>query len=395
MAAARMAAKAAALAILATLCGVLPASATDASAVDPLAACRLPEMKLRSDVGLGFPRNPLRLKTLGEVRFRVLFVDFSDAPATVSPQQVLDIISPRAEQFFSAVSYGRMRLVFDVSPQWIRMRQPVADYHFGRGASFEVQRAYMQDAINLAGLGIDYSHDDAILVVANPDAKAIDWGPAFTASPGSGVMAGGREFLNGATSGTDLPILRGGWFVHEIGHALSLVDLAGPLPSNQLWHTYVGQFSVMGEPEGLAPGYLGWERWQLGWLDDQQIACGAGTVRLTPIERPDGIKMAVTPTGPHTAVVAESRRAEAEDSAMPRSGVLVYTVDTALTSHDGPIRVQPLDDQDERHWKALLSVGQSVSAGDVTVIVKVSDGQGDVVEFTHRTRTPVQIRASR
>ena len=53
-------------------------------------------------------------------------------------------------------------------------------------------------------------------------------------------MAGGREFLNGATSGSDLPILHGRWFVHEIGHALSLVDLAGPLPSNQLWHTYVG-----------------------------------------------------------------------------------------------------------------------------------------------------------
>jgi M6 family metalloprotease-like protein len=386
-----MAAKAVALSALVAFCGVLSASAADASAVDPLAACRLPEMQLRSDVGLGFPRNPLRLRTLGEVRFRVLFVDFSDAPATVSPQQVLDIISPRAEQFFSAVSYGRMKLVFDVSPQWIRMRQPVPDYHFGRGAPFEVQRAYLQEAINLAGPGIDYSHNDAILVVANPDAKAIDWGPAFTAAPGSGVMAGGREFFNGATSGADLPILRGGWFVHEIGHALSLVDLAGPLPSNQLWHTYVGQFSVMGEPEGLSPGYLGWERWQLGWLDDQQIACGAGTVRLTPIERSGNVKIAVMPTGPHTAVVAESRRAEAEDSAMPRSGVLVYTVDTALTSHDGPIRVQPVDDRDERHWKALLSAGQSVSAGEVTVTVKASDGQGDLVEIIRRPRAPAPL----
>ncbi|MYM74541.1 hypothetical protein GTP56_20420 [Duganella sp. FT134W] len=75
------------MAVLAALCGVLPASAA-ATVADPLAACRLPEMQLRSDVGLGFPRNPLRLKTLGEVRFRVLFVDFSDASATVSPQQV-------------------------------------------------------------------------------------------------------------------------------------------------------------------------------------------------------------------------------------------------------------------------------------------------------------------
>lgn len=376
---AKAAAIAAALAALAALCCAPAASANDA-----LAACRLPEMQLRSDVGLGFPRNPQRLKTRGELRFRVLFVDFSDAPAKVAPQQVLDMISPRAEQFFSAVSYGRLKLVFDVSPQWIRMQKPAADYHFSRGAAFEVQRAYLQEAINLAGPGIDYSHDEAILLVANPDASAIDWGPAFTAPPGLGVMAGGREFLNGATSGRDLPILRGGWFVHEIGHALSLVDLAGTLPSNQLWHTYVGQFSVMGEPEGLAPGYLGWERWQLGWLDDGQIACSGGarnTVQLTPIERAGGVKLALMPTGPHTAVAVESRRAEAEDSAMPRSGVLVYTIDTALTSHDGPIRVQPVDDHDEKHWQALLSPGQSVRVGQVLIRVLHSDTSGDTVEL--------------
>jgi M6 family metalloprotease-like protein len=354
--------------------------AQQAEAADAWAACRLPEMQLRSDVGLGFPRSPLRLKSVGELRFRVLFVDFSDAPATVTPQQVLSMISPRAEQFFNAVSYGKLHLTFDVSPHWVRMKKPAPDYHFSRGAPFEAQQAYLQEAINLAGSGIDYSRSDAILLVANPAATAIDWGPAFTASPGSGVIAGGREFLNGATSGSDLPILRGGWFVHEIGHALSLVDLAGPLPSNRLWHTYVGQFSVMGEPEGLAPGYLGWERWQLGWLDDRQVACGAGTVRLSPVERAGGVKIAVVPTGPRTAVVAESRRAEAEDSAMPRSGVLVYTIDTGLTSHDGPIRVQPVDDKDERHWQALLSAGQSVRAGEVTVTVKTSDAQGDVVE---------------
>jgi hypothetical protein len=172
--------------------------------------------------------------------------------------------------------------------------------------------------------------------------------------------------------------------VHEIGHALSLVDLAGPLPSNQLWHTYVGQFSVMGEPEGLAPGYLGWERWQLGWLDDQQIACGTGALQLTPIERSGGIKLAVTPTGPHTAVVVESRRAEAEDRAMPRSGALVYTIDTAMTSHDGPIRVQPVDGTDERHWQALLSTGQSVKVGDLLVRVTASDADGDTVEVTRQ-----------
>lgn len=123
----------------------------------------------------------------------------------------------------------------------------------------------------------------------------------------------------------------------------------------------------------------------MGWLDDTQIACSSGprdTVQLTPIERSGGVKLAVMPTGPHTAVVAESRRAEGEDSAMPRSGVLVYTIDTALTSHQGAIRVQPVDDKDEKHWQALLSDGQSVTAGQVLVRVLRSDAGGDTVELS-------------
>lgn len=344
-------------------------------------------MQLRADVGLGFPRNPHRLKTVGELHFRVLFVDFRDAPARVSPQQILSIISPRAEQFFNTVSYGRLKVVFDVSPQWVRMARPVADYRFSRGAPFEVQRAYIQEAIDRAGAGIDYSRSDAILVVANPAAGAIDWGPAFTAAPGFGVTAGGREFLNGATAGSDLPTLRWGWFVHEIGHALSLVDLAGPLPSNQLWHTYVGQFSAMGEPEGKAPGYLGWERWQLGWLDDDQIVCATApaSLRLTPIERAGGVKLAIMPTGPHTALVVESRRAEVDDREMPRSGVLVYTVDTSLTSHDGAIRVQPPDPQDEQHWKSLLSPGGKIRVGKTAIWFKSADEAGDNIELLDAT----------
>ncbi|OEZ97225.1 hypothetical protein DUGA2_60680 [Duganella sp. HH101] len=77
--------------------------APPASAADPLAACRLPEMQLRTDVGLGFPRKPDRLQTTGQLRFRVLFVDFSDAPATVAPRDVLSIISPRAERHLQAL----------------------------------------------------------------------------------------------------------------------------------------------------------------------------------------------------------------------------------------------------------------------------------------------------
>jgi M6 family metalloprotease-like protein len=361
------------------------AHAVTATAADDIAACRLPEMNLRGDVGLGFPRIESRLRTTGDVHFRVLFVDFSDAPADQTPQQVMSIISPRAEQYFKAVSYGKLNLTFDTTDRWIRMSKRSADYHFGRGAAFEIQQAYMQEAIDLAGPSVNYTNADAILVVTNPRAKAMDWGPGFSARPGFGIHAGGKVFLNGATSGSDLPTLGWAWFNHEIGHVMSLVDLAGPLPSNQLWHSYVGSFSAMGDPLGQAPEYLGWERWQLGWLDDNQIACVTGaraTLALTPIERGGGTKLALIPTGPTTAVAIESRRPEGFDSKMPASGPLIYTIDTRQTSHEGAIRVLPVDDNDERHWRALLAVGGTVHAGPVTVTLLSSDYQGDTVQIT-------------
>jgi M6 family metalloprotease-like protein len=354
-------------------------------------ACRLPEMNVRADVGLGFPRIDFRLKSTGTVHFHVLFVDFSDVPATQTPQQVMSIISPRAEQYFQAVSYGRLKLLFDTTDRWIRMRKRSADYHFGRGASFEIQRAYMQEAIDLAGSAIGYSDTDAILVIANPDAKAIDWGPGFSAMPGKGIRAGGRYFLNGATSGSDLPILGWTWFNHEIGHVMSLVDLAGPLPANQLWHTYVGDFSVMGNPAGKAPEYLAWERWQLGWLDDSQIKCvtdAETTLTLTPVERAGGLKLALIPTGPTTAVAVESRRPEGFDRRLPGTGPLAYVIDTRLSTHDGAIRVLPFDKNDERHWNSLLKVGQIIQTGNVTVRLLSSDADGDTVSVTQQFTRP-------
>jgi len=363
-----------------------PLAHSESNASDVYSSCRLPEMQIQRDVGLGFPRIPFRLRTTGTVRFTVLFVDFPDVPATQSPQDVMAIISPQAEHFFSSVSYRQLDVVLMPDYRWIRMSKPSDEYHMRRGATFESHRNYIQQAIDRAGSSIDYSKSDGILVLANPSAKAIDFGPGFSPLPGFGVFAGGREIDNGATSGSDLTGWGWPWFSHEIGHTMSLIDLAGPLPSNQLWYTYTGDFSVMGNPSGLAPEYFAWERWQLGWLEDNQIICATDRstqAQLTPIERAGGTKMVVAPTGPTTAVIVESRHAEGYDKKIPKSGPLVYTIDTRLTSHDGAIRVYPVNDTDSHHLQAPLSLGQTLNIGNVSVTYLSSDEHGDLVSVKH------------
>ena len=348
---------------------------------DDLARCRLPEKGLRSDVGLGFPRNANRLPTTGELHLAVLFVDFPDAPASREPDIAFSLISPLSEAFFDRISYGKLKLVLEPHLHWTRMSKPVAEFRFHRGADFLTHRAYLQEAIALTP-GVDYSRVQGVVVIANPAAQAIDYGPAFTASPGFGVLAGGREILNGVTSGSDLMVWGWRWLPHELGHAMSLIDLAGAAPENGHWHTYVGDFSMMGNIAGAAREYLGWERWQLGWVEDAQVICAGPAsleAALTPIERAGGSKIVVVPVAKTRAVVVESRHPEAFDERLSGSGLLVYVVNTEIGTHDGPIRVVPHSPDEQHYVSSLLTEGHSVTVEGVTVTAL----EGDRLHIEH------------
>src|SRR6185436_4386757 len=92
----------------------------------PLAECRLPARF--SGIGLGFPRVANRLRALGDVRIAVVFVDFSDAVATRTPQNVFAILSPTAENYYRTVSNGRMNLILEPNFVWRRMSGATTQY---------------------------------------------------------------------------------------------------------------------------------------------------------------------------------------------------------------------------------------------------------------------------
>lgn len=287
--------------------GSLAASASiTVSVAGALAECRLPARF--GDLGLGFPRVANRQKVMGDVRVTAIFVDFSDAVATRTTQNVFAIISPTAENYYRAVSYGRMNLILLPSFVWRRMSKPTTAYGWN-ALSFNLHRAYIQEALDLAP-SVDVSQSDAFVIISNPDAGALNNGPAFLASPGFGVTTGGRTFLNGSTSGRDLLGWGGYWLNHEMAHTMGLPDLYAYSGSG---HRFVGGFSLMGLISGHSREFFAWERWVLGWMEDAQVSCagtGMNEVQLTPVERSGGTKMVIIPTGPTSAVVAESRRAE-------------------------------------------------------------------------------------
>src|SRR5262249_3139662 len=153
-----------------------------------------------------------------------------------------------------------------------------------------------KEAMDLADPYGDFSDADAVYVIANPAVTAITYGPAFTAtSPDTALSADGNTIYNGVTSGNDMTFWGSLWLNHEVLHTMGLVDLYAYQGDA---HRFVGDFSVMGLISGKAPDLLAYERWLLGWLDDNQIVCQSSkdeTTTLTPIEVEGGTKAVMVP----------------------------------------------------------------------------------------------------
>ena len=346
--------------------------------------CKLPPLSF-TNVGLGLPNPAFKMPSVGDVKTIVLFADFSDVPATQTPEELLSIISPGAEAFYSEMSYGRMRWTLEPHPVWLRLSQPSA--HYGEGIrSYDGHLAFIQEAVTLADADVDFSTADSVIVLVPPEASAIPYGPAFGASPGGGYFADGKTFANGATSGADLPGWGSYWLNHETGHMMGLPDLYAYQydPNNYPdQHRFVGDFSLMGFIDGSAPGFFAFERWQLNWLDDEQIVCQTTmdeTTTLTPIETQGGIKAVIVPISESKALVVESRRPVGADAELVKSGALVYLADTSIYSGEGTITVLPVSGDDPYRVQSPLAVGETFTVEGITVTVTASDDQSDTVQ---------------
>jgi M6 family metalloprotease-like protein len=340
-----------------------------------------------TNVGLGLPNPSYKLPAIGIVKTAILFADFNDVPASQTPEQIFSLISPNAEKFYRDISYGRMEYVLEPYFTWLRLSQPSSFY--GEGIrSYEGHLQFIQEAVTLADANVDFSTFGSILVMIPPEATDVPYGPAFGANSGEGYIADGKVFSNGVTSGADLPGWGFLWLNHETGHIMGFPDLYAYQYDSSNYedqHRFVGGFGLMGFIAGKAPEFFAFERWQMGWLDDNQIFCqldGEQTVMLTPIETVDGIKAVMIPVSETKVVVVESRRRLGYDANLVKEGALVYTVDTSIYSGEGPLVIFPRLENDPYRDQSPLAVGESVTVDGVTITVLEATSAVDVVQVT-------------
>jgi M6 family metalloprotease-like protein len=392
-----------ALLLAVLLIGAIPPASTGAApsptvAAQPSSACRLPAGGSVGAIDFAnFYKQPV-----GTVKVLMLFVDFPDAPAKGSTAATHAIFDGAAD-WLHTVSYGRVTIDITEVPRWIRMPHPSTFYPYDRGFTAEDHAQYVRDAVTAADPTVDFAGYDVYDFVANQDAAAISFSPTFIFGKDSGIVADGASIARGVTFGADASYWGYKVFDHETGHTFGLPDYYAFQGSEQ--HRFVGGWDVMGDIAGQSPDLFAWDKWRLGWLSAAQIGCydttGTTDVTLTPLERPNGLKAVVLRTGKNRVTVAEYRTNQGVDDASCGSGVLVYTVDSAIDTGDGPIRVNdahPNDPltaacPDPHDFAARGPEDPAYSNGSTGITIKVlgTTSNGARIRTTRTTNYPADI----
>ncbi|GAB2992370.1 M6 family metalloprotease domain-containing protein [Streptomyces pseudoechinosporeus] len=335
--------------------GRLPAgSATTAVPKAPARPAALGPCMISGSVDVqlseGIPTPPGYARSTGTVRALNLMIDFSDAPGRGRALDRYREFFPQTTRWFRTSSYGRL----DYRPavpvrDWLRMPKPFKAYGLERGAPFDpAYRKLVEDLVAVADPKVDFKAYDLLNVLVTPNAgpSALDTVLSVTFSGNAeapvadGTPLANASFIYSRQDDGSGSYAKTGYRVlpHENGHVFGLPDLY-----TQDGGGAVGHWDIMSEDWGASNDLLGWHKWKLGWLDNDQVACVAapGTTEhvLTPLPERGGAKLVFVPIDAKRGYAVELRTPGGNDEEVCKSGVLVYKVNANVDTGQGPIHV--------------------------------------------------------
>ncbi|MFC9249311.1 M6 family metalloprotease domain-containing protein [Streptomyces sp. NPDC057136] len=343
------------IAVMATASSNLPApgrasAGPSAAAEDsPLGSCRI-SAAMGVQMSEGMPTAPGYVRSTGRVKALNLMIDFSDAPGSGTAEERLAEFFPQTSEWFRNSSYGRLTYLPEAPVKgWLRMPLPFAEYGIERGSPYEPgYRDLLKDLVATADPKVDFSAYDLINVLVTPNAgpSALDTVLSVTFSANEdapyadGVPLANTSFVysrqddgSGSYDETGYRVLP-----HENGHIFGLPDLYTMEGGGS-----VGHWDIMSEDWGANNDFLGWHKWKLGWLDNDQIDCAArsGTSEHTlgPLATAGGTKLAFIPLSAESGYAVEVRTPDGNDAEVCRPGVLVYKVSSDVDTGQGPVSI--------------------------------------------------------
>ncbi len=356
-------------------------------------------------VRVGFPRPTENVSPEGTTKYALVPIDFPDAPGKPFEIEEAAQAARGAADYYREVSDGNFEVEWVLSDVFTRLSKPSVDYDPTVGNPGGSRNpwgvALSEEIIDLVDPHLDFTGVAAIffyLPEATPSEALINiggWGHlaldgAFSTDEGKVMFAHGAPSTHGTR-------YNHAWLLaHEIGHTLGPLDLyVSPVTGDALESLPMGDWGVMSSYHGPAKSMTAWNRWLIGWLEPESIYCRTAT-SISSVEftlRPlvltgTGFRTAIISLDEHTAVVVESRRGLGVDWRLgDDAGILVYTVDTSVGQHRGPLHVQlpagrSLGRISGRSWPdALLRVGDSVTVLGLTVEL-LQSGEYDKVRLS-------------
>ena len=389
-------------------------------------------------VTAGFPLPSWAPLATGTVRVAVLFLDFPDAAASHSTHEEAELGLPYAKEYLKLASYGQLDVEFVPHHKWLRAEDSYTNYLADSFLGYQVLRNTDSVAVRLADPEFDFTGIDIAMVVM-PSSH-------FASSGDAGGMVYTQEGVISPTSrintavAVDRPREPSQWgssAAHELAHNLGLLDYypyhdSHTLPDSPIGKTWAHlSFGLMylraffltntGDPRMTItwhfpsghrqtnPHYsftaremLAWSRWQLGWLADSQIRCVTDpevTIDLRPAatDPGNGIAMAAIPLSDTEVIAIESRRKIGHDvgiehrtpdgisttfPALVAEGVLVYTVNAALSSGHLPVKVAGDIGNGQVDGYPLLALGESITIRGYTITVQAATPDVHTVAIT-------------
>ncbi|MEU6932406.1 M6 family metalloprotease domain-containing protein [Streptomyces sp. 2RAF24] len=335
-----------------TLPGPVPASAGPIAAGPgeaPLGPCRI-ATTMGVQMSEGLPTSPGYARSTGLIRALNLMVDFPDAPGEGTAMSRYREFFPQTSDWFRTSSYGRLVYRPEAPiPDWLRMPRPFSSYGVERGSPYEPgYRKLVEDIVKAADPKVDFSAYDLVNVLVTPNAgpSALDTVLSVTFSGNDdapyadGVPLANTSFVYSRQDDGSGTYAETGYRVlpHENGHVFGLPDLYTVDGGGT-----VGHWDIMSEDWGANNDLLGWHKWKLGWLDNDQVGCASRTgdieFSLTPLATTGGRKLIFVPLSDKAGYAAEVRTREGNDEAVCQPGVLIYRVDTDVDTGRGPVTV--------------------------------------------------------